>query len=134
MRSDASGPGVARAAKRGFVDHRSAGHATRARSGAVVLAERHGRIRNETGSRQLLEELRLGQEALGRAGELGEHEGLAVYRLDLGGERMAGESEDEEAGSRPGDPRRLAHGATKLGRRGREVPDAVGDDEVGAAI
>jgi hypothetical protein len=67
------------------------------------------------------------------SGELGEDERLAGDRLDARRERVAGEREDEQAGAEPRDAGGRRERPSKLRGRSREIPDAVGDDEVDAA-
>ena len=95
-----------------------------------MLDQGHPRLRIEASGAEFGNQLGLGQEALGLARELGEHERLPGHRLVFGTKRGAGEREDEEARPRSGDPRRVGNRPAELGRGPCEVPDPVGDEEI----
>jgi hypothetical protein len=68
------------------------------------------------------------------ARELGEHERLSGNGLGAGPERVAREGENEQSGADPSHTGRLSNRPSKIGCRSCEVPDAVCDHEIAAAV
>jgi hypothetical protein len=118
----------------GLVDHRHPAGRKRSRLGQIVLMEAHAGISEETDATQLGVELRLGQKALRLAGELREHERLAGYRRRLGWEGISGEREHEESRAGFRHPRPFLECPPELRGGTREIPDAMRDDKIEAAV
>jgi hypothetical protein len=75
-------------------------------------------------------ELIVGEEALRLAGELGEHKWLASDWFGAIDQRTPRKREHEQVGISRGHPCGLRERPPELGRRSREVPDAMSDDEI----
>ena len=96
--------------------------------------EGYAGIPHEADATQLGVELGLGEEALRFAGELGEHERLAGNRRDVRWKGVSREREHKESRARLRYASRLVERLSELRGGTGEIPDAVRNDKVEAAV
>ncbi len=92
------------------------------------------RLRGKTDRIQLGDEFSVRQETLRLSRKLREHERLTRDRFCLRRQCVSGEDEHEQGGARSGHAGRIAQAPSEGRDRGREIPDAVCDDEIEAVL